>query len=88
MIERHDYNKRLLNRINALKYEKERTVADLKDSTAQKERIMHENINNSIAHHRKRVDELRAQRSETEKGLLAKADEEIARVAQPLLSLM
>ena len=88
VIERHDYNKRLLNRINALKYEKERTVADLKDSTAQKERIMHENINNSIAHHRKRVDELRAQRSETEKGLLAKADEEIARVAQPLLSLM
>jgi hypothetical protein len=48
---------------------------------------MHENINNSITQHRKRVEELKTQRAETEKGLLIQADEEIKKVSQALLLL-
>ena len=86
-VERHEFRKKLAHRINTLKFEKERSIADLKESAAQKEKIMYENINNSIAQHRKRVEELRAQRSETEKGLLVKADEEIQKISEPISTL-
>jgi hypothetical protein len=87
VIERFDFRKKLIRRIDQVKIEKDRLLAELKESALHKEKIMIENINNSIAQHKKRVDELRTQRSETEKGLVKQADEEIKKVSEALLSL-
>jgi hypothetical protein len=87
IVERYEFKKRLLHRIDALKYEKDRAIAEIKESTSHKEKIMTENINNSIAQHKKRVEELRTQKAETEKGLVKQADEDINKISEGLLSI-
>jgi uncharacterized Tic20 family protein len=87
VMERYEYRKKLLHRIDNIKLEKDRAIAEMKEAVSHKEKIMTENINNSITQHKKRVDELRTQRSVTEKDLIKQADEDIAKVSEGLLSL-
>ena len=49
LMERYDIKQKYLRRINYLKYERERGIADLKESTEQKDKIMIENINSSYS---------------------------------------
>ena len=60
----------------------------LKESTAQKDKIMSDNYNSSIQHHRKRVDELKVQRDEGEKELMKEAEAQIKSLSEELIKYL
>lgn len=77
LLERSDMKHKLLRKINYIKIEKERTIADIKANSLHKEKIMNDSINNSISQHHKRAEELKAQRDEAERTFLKEAEEKI-----------
>jgi len=88
VMERYDIKQKIQRKINYLKYDRERVIADLKESTAQKDKIMSDNYNSSIQHHRKRIDELKAQRNEGEKELMKEAEENIKTLSDELVKYL
>ncbi len=87
LVERSDMRHKLLRRISYLKIEKERLIYEQKESSSQREKIMCDSINNSISQHRKRVEELKAQKDEMQKGLMKEAEEKIKAIVDQLITL-
>ena len=77
LVERSDVRQKLLKKINYMKIEKERLISDLRESSLQKEKVMVDNFNNSIAQHRKRAEDLKVQKAELERSLIKEAEEKI-----------
>lgn len=88
VIERYDVKAKLQRRLHYLKSEKESLISDAKHSFEQKEKLMTENINGSIAQHRKRVEELKSLRSGTEKELTNEANLKIEEMTGDLINLV
>ncbi|MEW6701138.1 MAG: hypothetical protein AB1298_00320 [Bacteroidota bacterium] len=87
LLERSDVKQKLLRRISYLKIERERLIADLKESSIQKEKIMMESFNNSINQQRKRIEELKVQKEEAERELMKDAEKKIKAVTAGLEEL-
>jgi hypothetical protein len=77
LLERSDMKYKLLRKINHLKSEKERLIADIKVNSAQKEKMMSETMNASINNHRKHIEDLIARKEADEKALMLEADQKI-----------
>jgi hypothetical protein len=88
LMERYEIKSKLQKRLNFLKVEKDKAVTDIKDSTAEKEKMMIENMNSSISHHKKRAEELKEQRAVAEKDLIAKADQKTNEVTAVIAELV
>lgn len=88
IMERFDVKSKLQRRLNFLRLEKERTISDLKDSASHKEKIMIENMNSSIQSHKKRVEEIKEQRSVSEKELIRLANEKINELTADLVKIL
>jgi hypothetical protein len=84
VMDRYDVKQKIQRKIHYLKYERERLIADFKEVTAQKDKTMIDNYNSSIQHHRKRIEELKAQRDEGEKELMKEAEEKIKTLSDEL----
>ncbi len=87
LVERSDMRHKLLRRISYLKIEKERLISEHKENSLHKEKIMCDSINNSISQHRKRIEELRNQKDEMQKGLMKEAEEKIKVIVDQLIAL-
>lgn len=83
-MERFDVKQKIQRRINYLKYERERVISELKESSVQKDKIMIDNYNSSIQHHRKRIDELKTQRDQGEREMMKEAEEKITSLSEDL----
>jgi hypothetical protein len=88
VMERYDVKQKIQRRINYLKYEREKVIADLKESTAQKDKNMIDNYNSSIQQYHKRIDELKAQRDEGERELMREAEENIKNLSEELVKFL
>lgn len=88
IMERFDVKSKLQRRLNFLRLEKERTISDLKESSSHKEKIMIENMNSSIQSHKKRVEEIKEQRSTSEKELIRLANEKINELTSDLVKIL
>jgi len=88
VMERYDVKQKFQRKINYLKYEREKVIVDLKESTVQKDKTMIDNYNSSIQHHRKRVDELKVQRDEGEKELMKEAEAQIKSLSEELIKYL
>jgi hypothetical protein len=87
IMERYDVKSKLLRRMSYLKIEKDRMLADLKETAVQREKMMIENINQSINQHRKRVDELKVQRAAAERDLVADSDKKIGEMTADIIKI-
>lgn len=88
VVERMDVKQKLLRKLNYLKLEREKTIADLKENAVQKEKIMTESFNNGIVQHRNRVAELKQEKELREKELTRQADEKINAATKELTELL
>lgn len=88
VMERYDVKSKLLRRMSYLKIEKDRMIADLKDTAVQREKMMVESINQSINQHRKRVEELKIQRAAAEKDFTADADKKIDEITADIAKII
>ncbi|MCX6169954.1 MAG: hypothetical protein NTX65_11470 [Ignavibacteriales bacterium] len=77
LIERSDMRQKLLRKINYMKIERERLIAEQRETVIRKEKIMCDNFTNSITQHLKRVEELRTQKADLERTLMKQAEEQI-----------
>ena len=59
----------------------------MRESSLHKEKIMCDSINNSINQHRKRVEELKAQKDELQKNLMKEVEEKINVIVDQLITL-
>lgn len=84
IIERADEKQRLIKRINLLKNQKEQLIKETEEYAKEKERIMINNINNSIAQHQKRVAELKEEKETERTKLTAEAEERIKKFTEEL----
>ena len=75
IVERFEVKSKLQKRLVNLKYEKDKLINEVNKNYSNKEKILSENINSSISHHRKKVEELKEQSNSAEKAYLAEADE-------------
>lgn len=87
LIERADEKQKLIKKMGYLKLEKERRIKEAKEYAEEKEKIMTENMNNSIAQHKRKVEEFTVQRNEEFKKLKEEADNKIAAFEEDLSSI-
>lgn len=88
VIERYDVKLKLQKRLHYLKVEKESLIAETKNSSEHKEKIMIENINVSIAQHRKRIEELKTLRAGSEKEMMNEANQKIEEITKDIIKLV
>ena len=77
VVERFDVKSKLQRRLIHLKLEKESMINDANEKASTKEKIMNDNINSSLAYHRKKGEDLKQEITTTEKALIAEAEEKI-----------
>lgn len=77
LVDRSEEKQRLLRKLNLLKIQKNRTMQETKEYAEHKEKVMIENINNSLTNHRKNVEDLTAQRENMFKELGGLAESKI-----------
>lgn len=87
-IEKYDVQSKLQKKLNLLKIEKEKLLAQTRESNAHREKIMIENINSSIEIHRQRVQEVREQKASAEKELTEEANKKIEEETKDLAAIM
>ncbi len=85
VLERMEVKSKLLHKLSHLKIEKDKYIAELKVSHIQREKIMVDSINSSIAMHKKRAAELRTQRETEEKQLREDAEAKIKAITDGLV---
>lgn len=88
IIERADEKQRLVKKIGLLKLNKEREIKEAKEYAEEKEKIMIENMNNSIQQHIRKAEELAAQKEEEYKKLKEEADLEIEKLSKELADVV
>jgi uncharacterized membrane protein len=88
VMERFDIKSKLQRKLNYLRIEKERSIADLREASHQKEKIMIENMNSSIQLHKKRVEEMKEQRSVAEKEHMDVANKKIEETTSELIKIL
>lgn len=77
LIDRSEEKQRLLRKLNLLKTQKSRSIQETREYAEHKEKVMIDNINNSMANHRKNVEDLTAQRENMFKELNGLAESKI-----------
>ncbi|MCX7875608.1 MAG: hypothetical protein N2321_05490 [Melioribacteraceae bacterium] len=87
-IEKYDVASKLQKKLNHLKIEKEKAIADAKDMNQHREKIMIESINSSLELHRKRVAEVKEQKAAAEKELYEKANKKIEEETNPIVNIL
>lgn len=86
-IEKYDVSSKLHRKLNLLKIEKEKQIAEAKEANTHREKIMTESINSSIEIHRKRVAEVKEQKAIAEKELYESANQKIEEETKNLKKL-
>lgn len=87
ILERAEEKQRLIKRIILLKNHKEQLIKETEEYAKEKEKIMINNINNSIAQHQKRINELNEEKEAERNKLTAEAEERIKKFAEDLESI-
>ncbi|RJQ58992.1 MAG: hypothetical protein C4517_13970 [Stygiobacter sp.] len=87
VMERFDVKSKLQRKLNYLRIEKEHTIADIKETSQHKEKIMVENMNVSIQLHKKRAEEMKGQRAAAEKEQMAAANQKIENTTADLIKI-
>ncbi|MBI1938141.1 MAG: hypothetical protein HYS25_08435 [Ignavibacteriales bacterium] len=77
LIDRSEEKQRLLRKLNLLKVQKNRSIQETKEYAEHKEKVMIENINNSLTNHRKNVGDLSSLRDSNRKELTELAEAKI-----------
>ena len=88
VMERFDIKSKLQKRLNYLRIEKENAIAELKEVSAHKEKIMIENMTSGIEMHKKRVEETKETRSLAEKERINLANQKIEEVTADLVKIL
>lgn len=88
LLDKVEEKQRLLNRLNRLKIEKEKVIADLKISTQNKDKIMMDNLNSSISNHVQRAAELQAEMKATEEKQMKEAEEKVKAITDTFADVM
>ncbi|MEW6653361.1 MAG: hypothetical protein AB1394_07820, partial [Bacteroidota bacterium] len=88
LMERFDIKSKLQRKLNLLRLEKESTIAELKETSLHKEKIMIENMTSSIQMHKKRVEETKEIRAVAEKERMNAANLKIEEVTADLVKIL
>lgn len=87
LMERYEVRSKLMRRLHYLKVEKEKAISELKESFAEREKMMIENMNHSINQHRKKAEDLKEQRNVAEKEMIAEADKQVIETTSGITKL-
>jgi len=88
MLDRYDVKSKLQKRLNYLRLERERLIAETKEANQQKEKIMIDNMTSGVEMHRKRVEETKELRTATEKERMIAANKKIEEVTADLVKIL
>ncbi len=88
LMERYEIKSKLMRRLNYLKVEKEKVIAELKESFAEREKMMVENMNHSINQHKKKAEDMKEQRNAAEKEMLTQADKQVVETTVGITKLI
>ena len=84
MIERADEKQKLIKKIGLLKINKDREIKEAKEYAEEKEKIMVENMNNSINQYKRKTEELTAQKEDEYKRMKEEADASVEQLVKEL----
>lgn len=88
LLDKVEEKQKLINRLNRLKLEKEKVIADLKISSQSKDKLMIDNFNSSINHHVQKASELEQKMRETEEVMLKEAEENVKTITDTFADVM
>ncbi|KAF0151685.1 MAG: hypothetical protein FD143_1818 [Ignavibacteria bacterium] len=88
LLERFDIKSNLQKRLNLLRLEKESAIAELKEASRHKEKIMIESMTSSIQAHKKRVEETNEIRAVAEKERMNAANLKIEELTADLVKIL